>query len=202
MQVVSRVTRGWCGCLSLPCKGRSLAGWQFMQRGCVSTLAASANIARDRSAGSEIDANAEGACKPLGAGVCAEPATEPASAAQHNKAGNDNKRMMAVPRSRRQPFPAAKVHFVDADLRHREGELGFKPFDRWTCCVGEAAGTRRVPCRAKCRVSGLMQAVVQAASVSQGEPIRAAAIVVSGKSGQHCCVLRCLAGFMQGGLHA
>jgi hypothetical protein len=93
-------------------------------------LAASANIARDRSAGSEIDANAEGACKPLGAGVCAEPATEPASAAQHNKAGaaqhnkagNDNKRTMAVPRSRLQPFPAAKVHFVDADLRRRESE--------------------------------------------------------------------------------
>jgi hypothetical protein len=137
-----------------------------MQRGCVSTLAASANIARDRSAGSEIDANAEGACKPPGAGVCAEPETEPASAAKHNKAGNDNERMMAVPRSRLQPFPDAKVHFVDADLRRRESELGLKPFDRRTRCVGEAAG-RGGPCRTKCRASGMMRAVAQAASVSQ-----------------------------------
>ena len=152
--------------MSLPCKGRSLAGWQFMQRGWVSTLAASTNIARDRSAGSEIDANAEGACKPLG-GVCAEPATEPSSAAQHNNAGNDNERMMAVPRSRLQPFPAAKVHFVDADLRRHESELGLKPFDRWTRCVSEAAGTRGVPCCAKRRVSGMMRAVAQAASASQ-----------------------------------
>ncbi len=64
----------------------SVAGWQFMQRGCVSTLAASTNIARDRSAGSEIDANAEGACKPLGAGVCAEPAKGSTTAAGKRRA--------------------------------------------------------------------------------------------------------------------
>src|SRR5258708_37310897 len=40
--------------------GRSPAGWQFMQRGPVMTFAASANRARDRSAGSLIDANASG----------------------------------------------------------------------------------------------------------------------------------------------
>src|ERR1700716_3772746 len=90
MQVVSRVTRGWCGCLSLPCKGRSLAGCQFMQRGCVSTLAASAKMALERSPGSEIDAKADGDCKLLmGPGVCAEPETEPISAAQHSTVGKD-----------------------------------------------------------------------------------------------------------------
>ena len=43
-----RVTWGRCGCMSLPWVGRSLAGWQFMQRGFMITLAASVNSARER----------------------------------------------------------------------------------------------------------------------------------------------------------
>jgi hypothetical protein len=42
------------------------------QRGCVSTLAASVNIARERWAGSEIDENADGGCRVV-LGGCAEP---------------------------------------------------------------------------------------------------------------------------------
>src|SRR4051812_28215353 len=42
-----------------------------MQRGCVSTLAASAKMARERSAGSEMVANADGGCNSLAG--CAEP---------------------------------------------------------------------------------------------------------------------------------
>jgi hypothetical protein len=49
-----------------------------MQRGWVSTLAASAKIARERSDGSEIAAKADGACN-VSEG-CVEPDIDPASA--------------------------------------------------------------------------------------------------------------------------
>jgi hypothetical protein len=41
--------------LASPWRGRSPAGWQFRQRGCVSTLPSSVNIAADRAAVSPID---------------------------------------------------------------------------------------------------------------------------------------------------
>ena len=40
--------QGSCGCIASVCGGRSLAGWQFTQRGWVSTLPASSNRAIDR----------------------------------------------------------------------------------------------------------------------------------------------------------
>ena len=55
-----RVTGGEWGCMSLPWVGRSLAGWQFMQRGFMITWAASVNSVRERACGSEIAAKAEG----------------------------------------------------------------------------------------------------------------------------------------------
>ena len=68
----SRRVKGSCGWISLACAGRSLTGWQLRQRGCVSTLAASVNIARERWAGSAIDENADGGCRVV-LGACAEP---------------------------------------------------------------------------------------------------------------------------------
>jgi hypothetical protein len=53
-----------------------------MQRGCVRTLAASANSARERMAGSAIALKADAGCKVAPSGVCAEPDTEASSAAQ------------------------------------------------------------------------------------------------------------------------
>jgi hypothetical protein len=44
-----------------PMVGRSVAGWQFMQRGFMITFAASVNRARERAWGSVIPAKAEGA---------------------------------------------------------------------------------------------------------------------------------------------
>src|SRR5262249_15873969 len=55
-----------------------------MQRGCVSTLAASAKMARERSAGSEMAANAGGGCNVLES--CAEAETDTAPAMQHSNA--------------------------------------------------------------------------------------------------------------------
>jgi hypothetical protein len=60
--------------MSLAWVGRSLAGWQFRQRGCVSTLAASAKIARDRSFGSEMEENVDGGRR-VERSVCAKPFT-------------------------------------------------------------------------------------------------------------------------------
>src|SRR3954464_10068076 len=122
MQVVSRVTRGSCGCLSLPCKGRSPAGGQFMQRGCVSTLAASAKMACERSPESEIEAKSDGDRKLLlVVGVCAELVTEPMSAAQQSKLGNDIGRIMPAPSIAITTFPGCKSSFRKAqDLRKPE----------------------------------------------------------------------------------
>src|SRR3954453_23301526 len=82
-----------------------------MQRGCVSTLAASAKMACERSPESEIEAKSDGDRKLLlVAGVCAEPVTEPMSAAQQSKLENDIGRISRLPRSQLQPFQGGKVH--------------------------------------------------------------------------------------------
>ena len=66
-----------------------------MQRGCAITFAASAKMARERSPESEIEAKSDGDRKLLLAvGVCAELVTEPMSAAQQSKLGNDIGRIM------------------------------------------------------------------------------------------------------------
>src|SRR5690242_14007064 len=56
-----------------------------MQRGCMSTLAASPKMARERSAGSEIAANAEGGCSVLEG--CAEPEVDPTTQKSNVMAG-------------------------------------------------------------------------------------------------------------------
>src|SRR3954463_9603157 len=134
MQEVSRVTRGSCGCLSLPCKGRSLAGWQFMQRGCVSTLAASAKMARDRSPESEIGAKSDGDRKLLlVVGVCAELVTEPMSAAQHTKLGNDIGRIMPAPSIANTTFPGWKSSIPKGqDLQKPKPDGGRSGAERWS----------------------------------------------------------------------
>jgi hypothetical protein len=62
-----RVTGGWCSRLSSPCRGLSLAGWQLVQRGWVSTLPSSVNMAADRASVSDIDAKLSGLASDCGA---------------------------------------------------------------------------------------------------------------------------------------
>ena len=52
-----RDTHGTCGRIASVCVGRSLRGWQFMQRGCWMTRPASANSASERASGSPIEEN-------------------------------------------------------------------------------------------------------------------------------------------------
>jgi hypothetical protein len=86
-----------------------------MQRGCVSTLAASANMARERSPGLEIEAKADGDRKlVLGAGVCAELETEAISAAQNSKVGSDTGRIMPSPSIAITTFPSGKKFIPNA----------------------------------------------------------------------------------------
>src|SRR6185295_16685808 len=93
-----------------------------MQRGCVSTLAASAKMARERSPESEIEAKSDGDRKLLlVAGVCAQLVTEPTSAAQQSKLGNDIGRIMPAPSIAITTFPECKSSFRKAqDLRKPE----------------------------------------------------------------------------------
>ena len=80
-----------------------------MQRGCVSTLAASAKMARERSPESEIEAKSDGDRKLLlVAGVCAELVAEPMSAAQQSKLENDIGRIMPAPSIAITTFPGCK----------------------------------------------------------------------------------------------
>src|SRR6476619_2813464 len=90
-----------------------------MQRGCVSTLAASAKMACERSPESEIEAKSDGDRKLLlVVGVCAELVTEPMSAAQQSKLGNDIGRIMPAPSIAITTFPRCKSSFRKAqDLR-------------------------------------------------------------------------------------
>ena len=66
-----------------------------MHRGFVSTLATSEKMARERSAGSEIAANADGGCKVLEG--WAEPDTDAATIMQHSKAMADPDCMGLMP---------------------------------------------------------------------------------------------------------
>src|SRR5215470_4382481 len=66
-----------------------------MHRGCVSTLATSEKMARERSAGSEMAANADGGCKVLEG--WADPDTDAATIMQHSKAMADPDRMSLMP---------------------------------------------------------------------------------------------------------
>jgi|SRR5215472_4408427 len=77
-----------------------------MQRGCVSTLAASAKMARERSAGSEMAANAGGGCNVLES--CAEAETDTAPAMQHSNATTDPARMRPYASDRKITFPSGK----------------------------------------------------------------------------------------------
>jgi hypothetical protein len=86
-----------------------------MQRGCVSTFAASAKMARERSEASDIETKADGGCKVLE--VCAEPATDPTTAVQHSKGMIDTDRMILTLRpdynfSKRQKF------ILEGKIRH------------------------------------------------------------------------------------
>src|SRR3954447_9804316 len=94
-----------------------------MQRGCVSTLAASAKMARERSPESEIEAKSDGDRNLLlVVGVCAELVTEPMSAAQQSKLGNDIGRIMLPPTIAITTFPGCKSSFPNAqDLRKQSG---------------------------------------------------------------------------------
>src|SRR5260370_19994223 len=55
-----RSTGGWCSRLSSPWRGRSPAGWQLTQRGWVSTLPSSVNMAADRASVSAIEVKLSG----------------------------------------------------------------------------------------------------------------------------------------------
>src|SRR5262245_42305138 len=80
-----------------------------MHRGCVSTLAASPKIARERSAGSEIAANADGDCNVLEG--WAEPQVDPTTQ-------NSNVNVMAGP-ARISPHPS---HHARPFLGRRRGQ--------------------------------------------------------------------------------
>ena len=97
-----------------------------MQRGCVSTLAASAKMACERSPESEIEAKSDGDRKLLlVVGVCAELVTEPMSAAQQSKLGNDIGRIMPAPSIAITTFPGCKSSFRKAqDLRKPKPDGG------------------------------------------------------------------------------
>src|SRR5258707_14369979 len=70
---------GTCGWRSSPCVAWRVAGWQFMQRGLVITLAASANNAADRTFASVMLANAESGFS----GTTSAAPSEMAAAARH-----------------------------------------------------------------------------------------------------------------------
>ena len=65
-----------------------------MQRGFMMTFAASVNSARERAAGSAIEAKADGDCNPLLPEICAELGTDASRAAQLSEVNNASVRMM------------------------------------------------------------------------------------------------------------
>src|SRR3954469_19127125 len=113
-----------------------------MQRGCVSTLAASAKMACERSPESEIEAKSDGDRKLLlVVGVCAELVTEPMSAAQQSKLGNDIGRIMPAPSIAITTFPGCKSSFRKAqDLRKPKPDGGRWNVSDW---IGRHAATSR-----------------------------------------------------------
>jgi hypothetical protein len=102
-----------------------------MQRGCVSTLAASPKMARERSAESEIAANADGGCNVLDG--CAKPDIDPATTAQKSNAMTGPARMSPHV-FREQLFRAAKSFPEDnfSDLQKVAKEL---PTNHVVCSI-------------------------------------------------------------------
>jgi hypothetical protein len=113
-----------------------------MQRGCVSTLAASAKMARERSPESEIEAKSDGDRKLLlVVGVCAELVTEPMSAAQQSKLGNDIGRIMPAPSVAITTFPGCKSSFPKAQSKPDGERSGPEPWSRPDAGLGHAGSS-------------------------------------------------------------
>jgi len=68
-----------------------------MQRGLMMTFAASVNSARERAAGSTIEAKADGGCNPLPPDICAELGTDASTAAELSEDNNASVRMTYRP---------------------------------------------------------------------------------------------------------
>ena len=163
-----------------------------MQRGCVSTLAASAKMARERSPESEIEAKSDGDRKLLlVVGVCAELVTEPMSAAQQSKLGNDIGRIMLPPTIAITTFPGCKSSFPNAqDLRKQSGmEI------RCEALVATEAGLGHAGTRPSDWVSGR-------AATPSGNQWDLGLLLSMTKWSTLLRFLWRLAGLMQGGLHA
>ena len=153
-----------------------------MQRGCVSTLAASAKMACERSPESEIEAKSDGDRKLLlVVGVCAELVTEPMSAAQQSKLGNDIGRIMPAPSIAITTFPGCKSSFRKAqDLRKPkpDGERsGAERLSRPGAGPGHAGSVRSM----KSRTSAMGQSSRRDPADGKREPIGPGAIVVDEK---------------------
>lgn len=153
-----------------------------MQRGCVSTLAASAKMARERSPESEIEAKSDGDRKLLlVVGVCAELVTEPMSAAQQSKLGNDIGRIMPAPSIAITTFPGCKSSFRKAqDLRKPKpdgGRSGAERLSRPGAGPGHAGSVRSM----KSRTSAMGQSSRRDPADGKREPIGPGAIVVDDK---------------------
>jgi hypothetical protein len=99
-------------------------------------------MARERSPESEIEAKSDGDRKLLlVVGVCAELVTEPMSAAQQSKLGNDIGRIMPAPSIAITTFPGCKSSFPKAqDLRKPKPDGGRSNVSDW---IGRHAATSR-----------------------------------------------------------
>src|SRR5262249_45618713 len=114
-----------------------------MQRGCVSTLAASAKMARERSAGSEMAANADGGCNVLES--CAEAGTDTAPAMQHSNATTDPARMSLMPPSDQITFSSGKgshgeMMHAQRDTYDGVAPHGPRPIESICFCPGVSYG--------------------------------------------------------------
>ena len=90
-------------------------------------------MARERSPESEIEAKSDGDRKLLlVVGVCAELVTEPMSAAQQSKLGNDIGRIMPAPSVAITTFPGCKSSFPKALTR--ESKSLMEEDQVWSVC--------------------------------------------------------------------
>ena len=146
-------------------------------------MAASANMARERSPGLEIEAKADGDCKlVLGAGVCAELETEAISAAQHSKVGSDTGRIMPGPSIAITTFPSGKKFIPNARFaveRFGWRQIGRKAF----FAPGSRPGAGVRPCRRwlKSQMPAIGSVGRLATPQKAREPIGPEAIVVDDK---------------------
>src|SRR4029077_13626858 len=135
-------------------------------------------------------------------GVCAELVTEPMSAAQQSKLGNDIGRIMPAPSIAITTFPGCKSSFRKAqDLRKPkpDGERsGAERLSRPGAGPGHAGSVRSM----KSRTSAMGQSSRRDPADGKREPIGPGAIVVDDKVVTLSRSLWRLAGLMQGGLHA